>query len=234
MRFPLTFACIPLLSFSPLLIRAQETPAGVRYKTASDTLNASAKALLEGALRDPEKVSLNVLAETVTCGPMLWKDLKPSASTALQQSKPIDTFLEIPEVIRTEARAMLTDDQRRSFWSALFAKHPNLKGAKVRMANGDEIRYYWTTIPFMDLGSVPPVGVANACCQGSPDRIVAMSESSARRGRVRAMWLRHRSEHVVQHDRLESLHSLKHRIIRHQTSCQGTDRGRGLQRVRGS
>jgi hypothetical protein len=79
---------------------------------------------------------------------MLWKDLKPSAGATLQQSKPIDLFLQVPEVIRAEARAMLNAEQRQAFWLALVAKHPNLTGANVRRANSGEIRYYWATIPF--------------------------------------------------------------------------------------
>jgi hypothetical protein len=144
----LALACAIALSFDISLVSAQEIPSGVRYKPAADAANASAKLLLEGALNDAGKIPLDLLGEAVTCGPMLWKDLKPSGGEVLNQSKPVDVFLQVPQVIRTEARAMMTADQRRAFWSSLLAKYPNLKGATVRKASSAEISYYWATIPF--------------------------------------------------------------------------------------
>jgi len=141
-------ACSLALPLCVLPAPAREVPAGVRYKAAPDGLNASAKALLEGALRDAGKKPVDVLDETVTCGPMLWKDLEPSAGAVLRQSTPVEVFLQVPQVIHANARAITNVEQRQAFWLALLAKYPSLAGVEVRRASGDEIRYYWATVPF--------------------------------------------------------------------------------------
>ena len=143
---------LPLLVIAPPVFNAasaegQEIPAGVRYKKAPDALSAAAMSLLEEAVADPTKMPEKLLAGVVTCGPMLWQDLRPSANELLQRSKASDSFLQVPNVVHVEERSMMDDDQRRAFWTAVTGKY-GLKGAKIRKPTADEIRYFWATISF--------------------------------------------------------------------------------------
>jgi hypothetical protein len=130
------------------LVVAQEIPVGVNYKRASDTVNATAKAALERALKNGDQYPAYLLPDVVTCGPMLWKALKPSADKVLLESKVTDGFVATPEPTHVELRGLLTERQRRSFWAELLDKYPKLKTATVRKATAGEISYYWATIPF--------------------------------------------------------------------------------------
>jgi hypothetical protein len=127
---------------------AQQAPAGVNYKPASDAVNATARANLEKALAGAPDFPKDLLNGIFTCGPMLWKTLQPAADKVLLGSKEIVLFLQIPAPTKVEARGMITPEQRMNFWSALLKAYPALKTAKVRKANEKEIRYYWATIPF--------------------------------------------------------------------------------------
>jgi len=55
--------------------KGQNVPKGVNYKQATPEVNAKAKADLERALADPGTPK-KFLSETISCGPILWKDLK--------------------------------------------------------------------------------------------------------------------------------------------------------------
>ncbi|HXN45905.1 MAG TPA: hypothetical protein VN893_04645 [Bryobacteraceae bacterium] len=144
----LVVTCLVVPFVSPASLGGQEIPAGIRYEKASDADNAAAISALNEALRDTAIVPTRLLNSPVTCGPMLWQDLRPSAEVALLRSKVVDFVLETPDVIHVEGRAMTTNDQREAFWAALVTKYRTLKGSKVRKANAEEIRYYWATIPF--------------------------------------------------------------------------------------
>jgi len=144
----------PLLILASLLISGAicigaaaqvQVPAGVNYKPASDAVNAAAKANLEKALAGAPDFPRDLLKDIFTCGPTLWKALKPTADKRLLESKEIVIFVEHSKV---EGRGMITPEQRMSFWNALLKAYPALKTGKVRKASEKEIRYYWATIPF--------------------------------------------------------------------------------------
>ena len=122
-------------------------PKGVTYKRAPDSVNASVKAALEKALAS-DSFPAELLKDIFTCGPMLWKSLKPSADPVLLESKVVVGFVSTPEPAQVEARGLITEQQRQSFWAALLKAYPKLKSAKVRTATANEILYYWATIPF--------------------------------------------------------------------------------------
>ena len=127
---------------------AQDIPAGVRYKVASDPVNAAAKKDLENAIAS-DSLPNELLNELFVCGPVLWNALKPSADKILLDAKPI--FIVIPwgdKAIQTEGRSILKLEERQSFWRALRTAYPSLKTAKVRKAHADEISHYWAEIPF--------------------------------------------------------------------------------------
>jgi hypothetical protein len=137
-----------LVSAILLPAAAQQVPAGVTYKLAPEPMNAAAKANLEKALAGAPAFPKELLKDTFTCGPMLWKDLKPTADKILLESKEVIGFVETPAPTKVDLRAMITPEQRVSFWNALLKSYPEIKSAKVRKANEKEILYYWATIPF--------------------------------------------------------------------------------------
>src|SRR5438874_852772 len=77
-----------------------QVPDGVRYKTATHEVNASARESLAHAFSG-DKVSIDFFDTAVTCGPSLWMAMKPSADKALFESKQIDAFV---NSVQTEAR----------------------------------------------------------------------------------------------------------------------------------
>lgn len=142
---------IAALVGSTLLYAQQPTsqiPAGVGVKAASEADNTSAKAALDKALADDTLFPNELLGDTTTCGPTLWAALKGSADEALLHSKVVTELLSIPEPLQTVGRGLVTEEQRRAFWKLLRLKYPALRNARTRRANADEIRYYWTTVPF--------------------------------------------------------------------------------------
>jgi hypothetical protein len=147
-RARIVFTLIIINSTIATSLHAQGVPPGVRYKPASDAINDAATALLRQALDGSRDTVPDILNDTFTCGPMLWGDLKPTANATLLQSKVVDLFLQIPEVVHLEARGFVTTDQRRAFWSAYYSRYPDLKHAQIRKAAAGEISYYWSTISF--------------------------------------------------------------------------------------
>ncbi len=125
-----------------------DIPAGVKYKFASEEVNAAAKALLEKALWGDKAALKQLFSEVATCGPMLWQALKPHAELVLLNAKPVTVVVTTTVAVATEGRALTTDEARQVFWAALMGKYPGLASAKVRRAKANEISYYWATIPF--------------------------------------------------------------------------------------
>jgi hypothetical protein len=126
---------------------AQDVPKGVNYKKASAEVNEKAKAAFVRALSDPDTPT-NFLSGTISCGPVLWNDLKASHDFLSKDSTPVTMFLSSPEPFQAEGRGFRTQEQRNSFWKAVLDKYPDLRRGVVRPANADEIRFYWATIPF--------------------------------------------------------------------------------------
>ena len=128
-------------------LMAQDVPAGVHYKKATPEVNAKAQAAVEGALADT-KTPKSFLSETISCGPVLWNDLKDSQAELSKDSTPVTSFLSVPEPIQAEGRGFRTQEQRDRFWKLLLDKYPDLRKGVVRQARANEIKFYWATIPF--------------------------------------------------------------------------------------
>ena len=126
---------------------AQDVPSGVNYKKASPEVNAKAKAALEQALANPA-MPTGLLSDTISCGPILWNDLKVEQEILSKDSTPVVLFLSIPEPLQAQGRGLRTQEQRERFWGMMLAKHPDLRKGIVRIASAKEIQYFWTTIPF--------------------------------------------------------------------------------------
>jgi hypothetical protein len=92
-----------------------EIPAGVKYKTASDAVNAAAKSSLEKALAGDKSTLKDFLSDSVTCGPMLWQTLKPGAAPVLLNAKPVTMVVTTPIAVTTEGRALVSDEARQTF-----------------------------------------------------------------------------------------------------------------------
>jgi TPR repeat protein len=120
-------------------------PDGVHYKIASDTANASARDLLAKSFASGHVVSDSFFDSAVTCGPTLWRAIQPAADKTLLDSKLIVVLV---NSIQAEARGMITNEQRQSFWATLLDKYPTLRTSNIRKAHADEIRYFWATVPF--------------------------------------------------------------------------------------
>ena len=125
-----------------------EIPTGVKYKVASDDVNAAAKTLLEKALTGNKSALKDLLSDALTCGPMLWQTMKPVAAPVLLNAKPVTMVVTTPVAVTTEGRALVSDETRQTFWAALTEKFPALSSGKVRKAKANEISFYWATIPF--------------------------------------------------------------------------------------
>ena len=126
---------------------AQDVPSGVKYTKASLEVNAKAKASLSQALADPG-LPTSFLSDTITCGPILWNDLKTEQAALSKDSTPVDMFLSIPEPLQAQGRGFRTQEQRERFWRLVLAEHPDLRKGVVRIASAREIQYFWSTIPF--------------------------------------------------------------------------------------
>ncbi len=74
--------------------------------------------------------------------------LKPSADKVMLGSKLLVTMIPDTEPIVGEAKRILTQEERQSFWRLFRTRYVNLSTAKVRKAHADEISFYWAMIPF--------------------------------------------------------------------------------------
>lgn len=129
------------------LSHGQDVPSGVTYKRATAEVNAKAKVELESALTADQAPTV-FLGDVISCGPMLWNDLKSSREPLLKDSTPVTMMLSLPEPLKAEGRGLRTQEQRNLFWRLVLEKFPQLKHGTVRVAKPNEIQYYWATIPF--------------------------------------------------------------------------------------
>lgn len=126
---------------------AQDIPKGVHYKKASVEANGKAKDALERALSD-SAAAKNLLNDVITCGPILWNDLKAHHDLLSKDSTPVTMFLSVSGPLQAEGRGFRTQEQRDRFWQLVLDKYPDLKKGVVRVAKTNEIQFYWATIPF--------------------------------------------------------------------------------------
>lgn len=133
-----------LLSFG--LSQAQDVPAGVRYKKASDKMNGKAKALLEKALSNPAAeidIDTTFGKTAIMCGPFVWELVGDGNSF-----KDSSTVKLIVNGVLKEGRGITDSEQKRLIWKRLLEKMGNTIKPIVRKANADEIGFYWAMIPF--------------------------------------------------------------------------------------
>ena len=131
--------------------RAQEIPAGVRYKKTTDEINQKAKQILEDALaQKADAVNIEAFSDSaIVCGPLLWDSMKDSAGTVLRGGKTmIHVIPAQPAPIRKEGKAFINADQSTAFWKLFIEKIRANNSIKVRKAETAEIAYFWATIPF--------------------------------------------------------------------------------------
>lgn len=142
-----TFVCaylLILLCFGFSL--AQDVPAGVRYKKATDEINDKAKALLEKAL---SKSTSEIDVETtfgktaIMCGPFVWELVGDGKN--FKDSTPVKLIV---NGIVKEGRGIKDSEQKRLVWKRLLESLGNNIKPTVRKAYADEISFYWAMIPF--------------------------------------------------------------------------------------
>jgi len=126
---------------------AQDVPPGVNYRKATPEENARAKTALEQSLAGGP-AQAGFLSGVVSCGPMLWNDLKPAQESLQKDSTPIAVFLSLPEQVQTAGRAFRSQEQRDHFWKTVLDQYPDLRKGTVRAAKKDEIQFYWAAISF--------------------------------------------------------------------------------------
>jgi hypothetical protein len=142
----LTLAAFAMATLSATCT-GQDIPKSVNYKKATPEVNAKAKDATERALSD-SAVPRTFLANVISCGPILWNDLKESQDVLSKDSTPVTMFLSIPEPLQAEGRGFRTQEQRERFWKLVLDKYPELRKGVVRAARANEIQFYWATIPF--------------------------------------------------------------------------------------
>ena len=140
-------ACSAFLISAFALCAAQDVPQGVTYKKASPLVNARAKSAVEQALA-ANAAPESLMSGVISCGPILWGDLKDHQFELSKDSTPISMMLSVPDPIKAEGRGFRTQEQRNRFWNLVLQKYPDLKKGVVRPAKANEIQFYWTTIPF--------------------------------------------------------------------------------------
>lgn len=144
----------------------QDVPKGVTYKKATAETNAKAKIALERALSDTDSPT-DFLSRVISCGPILWNDLKADHESLSKDSTPVTMFLSVPEPLQAEGRGFRTQEQRDKFWKLVLDKYPGLRKGIVRPARANEIQFYWTTIffdieePFFAIETPTDIFVAN-------------------------------------------------------------------------
>jgi hypothetical protein len=129
---------------------AQQIPAGVRYKKASDEINQKAKSILESALMaKADAVNLESISDgIIVCGPLLWDALKDQAGKELREAKLMMVVIGSAKPLTKEGRGIVTMEQKRAFWKLFVEKVKANNSFMVRKAEAPEIQYYWATIPF--------------------------------------------------------------------------------------
>jgi len=125
----------------------QDVPKGVNYKKATPEINEKAKAALERALSNPETAT-TFLSGIISCGPVLWNDLKASQESLSKDSTPVTVIIPASEPIQAAGRGFRTQEQRNKFWKVVLDKFPELPKGVIRPAKAEEIKFYWATIPF--------------------------------------------------------------------------------------
>lgn len=132
-----------LLGFG--LSLAQDVPAGVKYKKATDEINDKAKALLEKAISKPAAeidVDTTFGKNAIMCGPFVWELVGDGNN--FKDSTPVKLI--VNGVVK-DGRGIKDSEQKRLMWKRLVEKLGNTKPT-VRKANSDEISFYWAMIPF--------------------------------------------------------------------------------------
>ncbi len=144
-------AIVSMATFLALPARAQEIPAGVRYKKTTDEINQKARQILEDALaQKADAVNIEAFSDSaIVCGPLLWDALKDSASNVLRGGKTMIHIIPArPTPIRKEGKAFINPDQMSAFWKLVIEKIKANSTFTVRKAESAEISYFWATIPF--------------------------------------------------------------------------------------
>jgi len=115
-------------------------PNGVVYNYVSDKINDKAKKIITESLS--QKENFNLLDKNLMIGPTLWNRFKN-----------IETLQEIPGKVVFHIDDMQVDgkmsqelDDSKKIWNEVRKEISN--NYKIRKANEDELKYYWSTISF--------------------------------------------------------------------------------------
>jgi hypothetical protein len=146
------FICFFLITATIVAQDKAEVPPDVPYEPATDAVNDLAKAELQKALTGDKAATKQMLSESLTCGPMLWQDIKPMADKSLVEARKVIAVIGVPQSRAVEGRAFDTESERQDFWRTLLKKYPQLATpTKIRKATAWEISYFWATVPFEKL-----------------------------------------------------------------------------------
>ncbi len=180
---------LALVSLTAALSLAQDIPQGVMYKKATPEINTKAKFALQKALSGAETPA-DFLSDSLTCGPMLWSDLKATRESLARESTPAKMYLSIPEQVQAEGGVFRTPAQREHFWKLVVAKFPELRKGVIRPAQPSEVSFFWSTIPFDIEEPFFAIETPNA---------VFIANLRQEKGKIVLFWL----------DRVDDLHKLK-------------------------
>lgn len=129
---------------------AQQVPPEVRYKKADDAINQKAGTILENALAG-KAVETNITSisdDAIACGPLLWDALKLYAGKELFEAHRMVAVIGTKPPLTKEGRGFRTQSEKLAFWKLFVEKVRQNTPVSIRKAKGNEIQYYWATIPF--------------------------------------------------------------------------------------
>ncbi|MEN2436842.1 hypothetical protein AAH994_15620 [Weeksellaceae bacterium A-14] len=115
-------------------------PNGVVYKYVSNNINENAKKLITESLS--QKDNFQLLDKNLMIGPTLWKRFQNIENL---KSIPGNVVFHIDDM-QVEGKMSEKLDDSKKIWSEV--KNEISTNYKIRKANEDELKYYWSTISF--------------------------------------------------------------------------------------
>lgn len=115
-------------------------PNAVAYNYVSDKINDKAKKLINESLS--QKDNFNLLDKNLMIGPTLWKRFR---NVEILKSIPRNVVFHIDDM-QVDGKMSENIEDSKKIWNELQKEIS--ENYKIRKANEDELKYYWSTISF--------------------------------------------------------------------------------------
>ena len=117
-----------------------KTPQGIVYNYCSNKINNEAKKLIINSLSKRDNYSM--LQANLMIGPQLWKRFKNIESLKAIKKRVVFHI----DNLEVEGKMCQNIEESKKVWDEL--KNEGIKNYKIRKANEEELKYYWSTISF--------------------------------------------------------------------------------------